>query len=132
MGALPTKGRTCHCPAEAVRVQPSAWYVSRFPIPYLNPFQVSHLPRPLSFSVPHPEFQFAPLPQRNPVLFGERWKQYHEALGPSTACIPDFSWEMVKKEKAPDMRHLLQFPCNGEAPFDKLMMSDVTPNEVSR
>jgi len=55
-----------------------------------------------------------PLPNTNPVLTGERWKQYHSACG--LDYITNFSWETVLKEKAEDMIHVLQFPYNGEAP----------------
>jgi sulfite oxidase len=45
--------------------------------------------------------------------------------------IPAESWEIVQKEKAADMIHVLDFPYNGEPPRDKLMQSKMTPNEVS-
>ena len=63
-----------------------------------------------------PEFQFAPLPDANPILEGVRWKQYHQALGSSLANIPEISWKYVKKEKSEDMIHVLEFPYNGEPP----------------
>lgn len=63
-----------------------------------------------------PEFQLEPLPKTNPVLEGVRWKQYHAALGPTLTDIPKESWETVKKEKAVDMTHVLDFPYNGEPP----------------
>jgi sulfite oxidase len=46
--------------------------------------------------------------------------------------IPDESWEIVQKEKAADMIHVLDFPYNGEPPRDKLMQGKITPNEVFR
>ncbi|RYP68167.1 hypothetical protein DL771_006817 [Monosporascus sp. 5C6A] len=66
-----------------------------------------------SFPKP-PEFQLVPLPNTNPILGGERWKQYHAALG--LERIPNISWDYVQKEKAPDMLHVLEFPYNGEPP----------------
>jgi sulfite oxidase len=61
-----------------------------------------------------PEYQLKPLPETNPLLTGERFKQYHYAVGLND--IPDISWQYVLKEKAPDMIHVLQFPYNGEPP----------------
>ena len=61
-----------------------------------------------------PEFQLQPLPNTNPILTGERFKQYHYACG--LASIPDYSWDVVKEEKSEDMIHVLQFPYNGEPP----------------
>lgn len=55
-----------------------------------------------------------PLPDTNPILTGERFKQYHQATG--LGHIPDISWKYVLKEKSPDMIHVLQFPYNGEPP----------------
>jgi sulfite oxidase len=55
-----------------------------------------------------------PLPKTNPVLTGERWKQYHSSCG--LDYIVNDSWDFVLKEKAADMTHVLQFPYNGEAP----------------
>ena len=63
-----------------------------------------------------PEFQFVPLPQSNPILLGERWKQYHYAMGKTMRDIPAESWLSVETEKSPDMIHVLQFPYNGEPP----------------
>lgn len=63
-----------------------------------------------------PEFQFAPLPNTNPILMGERWKQYHTALGPTIEPLPGISWKYVQREKSEDMIHVLQFPYNGEPP----------------
>ncbi|TFK47686.1 molybdopterin binding oxidoreductase [Heliocybe sulcata] len=77
---------------------------------------------------PHPpEFQFAPLPTTNPVLGGERFKAYHEAIGLNQ--IVDVSWETVLKEK-PNMTHLLQFPYNGETKFEDLMKEKLTDNSL--
>lgn len=56
------------------------------------------------------------VPPNNPLLTGERWKQYHYALGKGIGSIPDISWQYVLKEKSPDMLHVLQFPYNGEPP----------------
>ncbi|KAK8018812.1 molybdopterin binding oxidoreductase [Apiospora marii] len=81
------------------------------------------------FPVP-PEFQLQPLPKSNPILTGERWKQYHYAMGPSLEKVPDISWEYVKKEKAADMLHVLQFPYNGESPRERLVETEITPNDT--
>ncbi|KAI9688636.1 MAG: hypothetical protein M1822_000993 [Bathelium mastoideum] len=75
-----------------------------------------------------PEFQLAPLPGTNPILGGDRWKEYHLALGPTIRDIPDISWEYVLKEKSPDMIHVLQFPYNGEPPRRRLIENEVTSN----
>lgn len=56
------------------------------------------------------------VPPNNPLLSGERWKQYHYAMGPTLATIPDISWKYVLEEKSRDMIHVLQFPYNGEPP----------------
>lgn len=85
-----------------------------------------HLAR-YAFQLP-PEFQLVPLPKTNPVLEGVRWKQYHAVMGPTLAPIPDISWEYVKKEKAEDMIHVLQFPYNGEPPRRRLVQTPVTRN----
>lgn len=79
---------------------------------------------------PIPEFQLQPLPNTNPILIGHRWKEYHTVLGPTLKDIPSISWQLVQKEKAPDMIHVLDFPYNGEPPRDKLMKDKITPNEV--
>ena len=63
-----------------------------------------------------PEFQLVPLPKTNPILEGDRWKQYHYALGKLLKDIPAESWFYVEKEKSPDMIHVLAFPYNGEPP----------------
>ncbi|KAL9096663.1 MAG: hypothetical protein Q9165_001151 [Trypethelium subeluteriae] len=75
-----------------------------------------------------PEFQLAPLPSSNPILGGNRWKEYHLALGAPLRDIPDISWDYVLKEKAPDMLHVLQFPYNGEPPRRRLVKDEVTSN----
>ncbi|CAI6331907.1 unnamed protein product [Periconia digitata] len=80
------------------------------------------------FPVP-PEFQLLPLPNKNPILEGVRWKYYHYAMGPTLRRMPDISWEYVKKEKSPDMIHVLQFPYNGEPPRDRLVKTEITPNK---
>ncbi|KAA1474748.1 molybdopterin binding oxidoreductase [Dentipellis sp. KUC8613] len=73
-----------------------------------------------------PEFQFVPLPDTNPILFGERWRKYHEALGLNR--IVDYSWETVLREK-PDMIHLLAFPYNGETRRPQLLENKITDNK---
>ena len=55
-----------------------------------------------------------PIPDTNPRLEGVRWKQYHAALGSTLKDLPQESWDIVKKEKAEDMIHVLEFPYNGE------------------
>jgi len=76
-----------------------------------------------------PEFQLEPLPKRNPILLGERWKQYHEALGPNLKDLPDISWKYVQQEKSEDMLHVLQFPYNGEPPKERLVETEITENK---
>ncbi|KAF9013126.1 Oxidoreductase, molybdopterin-binding domain-containing protein [Cyathus striatus] len=72
----------------------------------------------LTKTFPHPpEFQLVPLPKTNPVLIGERWKQYHEALG------------IGYIEEKPDMIHLLDFPYNGETRRDHLIKGKITDNK---
>ncbi|KAG5723946.1 Sulfite oxidase [Termitomyces sp. T112] len=72
-----------------------------------------------------PEFQLVPLPKTNPVLIGERWKQYHDCLGLSE--IVKDSWDIVQQEK-PDLIHLLDFPYNGETRRDQLLGGKLTDN----
>ncbi|KAH8173640.1 oxidoreductase molybdopterin binding domain-containing protein [Sarocladium implicatum] len=79
---------------------------------------------------PHPEYQFTPLPGTNPVLRGERWKMWHRAVGGELSKIPDDSWDLVLKEKHPDMIHLLQFPYNGEPPKRLVTAKAITPNPL--
>ncbi|KAK0721382.1 Oxidoreductase, molybdopterin-binding domain-containing protein [Apiosordaria backusii] len=88
--------------------------------------QVQEIMKRYDFPEP-PEFQFVPLPTTNPVLTGERWKQYHDACGLS--YIHKDSWETVLKEKASDMIHVLQFPYNGEPPGDRLIKTELTNNK---
>ena len=38
------------------------------------------------------------------------------------------SWQSVLEEKSKDMKHILQFPYNGESPHDRLMESPFTAN----
>lgn len=73
-----------------------------------------------------PEFQLVPLPNTNPILTGERWKQYHYATG--LGHLVDTSWKYVLAEKSPDMIHVLQFPYNGEPPRDRLVSKEITAN----
>ncbi|KAK4161063.1 Oxidoreductase, molybdopterin-binding domain-containing protein [Cladorrhinum sp. PSN259] len=87
--------------------------------------QVEEILRNYDFPDP-PEFQLKPLPDTNPILTGERFKQYHQATG--LGHIPDISWQYVLQEKAPDMIHVLQFPYNGEPPRDRLVENEITPN----
>ncbi|KAM7210881.1 Oxidoreductase, molybdopterin-binding domain containing protein, partial [Rhypophila decipiens] len=74
-----------------------------------------------------PEFQLVPLPDTNPILTGERFKQYHQATG--LGHLVDISWEYILKEKSPDMIHVLQFPYNGEPPRDRLVETEITNNK---
>ncbi|KAL7415976.1 Oxidoreductase, molybdopterin-binding domain-containing protein [Mrakia frigida] len=78
---------------------------------------------------PIPEFQYGPLPTRNPILFGERWKEYHLSLGPAPREVPAESWAIVQEEKAKDMLHVLEFPYNGSPSFTALMKNHITPNK---
>ncbi|KAI1431043.1 sulfite oxidase [Xylaria sp. CBS 124048] len=59
---------------------------------------------------PPPEFQLQQIPGTNPVLEGVRWKEWHRAIGGRLKNVPEESWDIVLKEKHPDMLHLLQFP----------------------
>lgn len=52
---------------------------------------------------PIPDFQSNPLPTTNPILLGERWKEYHLALGPSLENLPEESWKIAQEEKSKDM-----------------------------
>lgn len=79
---------------------------------------------------PPPEFQLGPLPTTNPVLEGTRWKLWHKAIGGPLSNVPEDSWEDVKKEKHPDMLHLLQFPYNGEPPKRLVTEKPITPNPL--
>ncbi|KAH7324560.1 Oxidoreductase, molybdopterin-binding domain-containing protein [Stachybotrys elegans] len=79
---------------------------------------------------PPPEFQLEPVPGTNPVLEGVRWKLWHKAIGGDLTNVPEDSWEIVLKEKHPDMLHLLQFPYNGEPPKSLLTQEPITPNEL--
>lgn len=44
--------------------------------------------------------------------------------------MPEESWETVKREKHPDMLHILEFPYNGEAPKHLITAKAVTPNPL--
>ncbi|KAK3935068.1 sulfite oxidase [Diplogelasinospora grovesii] len=88
--------------------------------------QVEEILRNYDFPDP-PEYQLKPLPETNPMLTGERFKQYHYAVGLND--IPDISWQYVLKEKAPDMIHVLQFPYNGEPPRERLVETVITRNQ---
>lgn len=74
----------------------------------------------------HPEFQFTPLPKTNPVLIGQRWKEYHAALGIENIVVD--SWNTVQDEK-PGLIHLLDFPYNGETRRDQLLEGKLTDNK---
>ncbi|KAK4189454.1 Oxidoreductase, molybdopterin-binding domain-containing protein [Podospora australis] len=87
--------------------------------------QVEEIMKRYDFPDP-PEFQLVPLPDTNPILTGERWKQYHYATG--LGHLVDTSWKYVLKEKSADMIHVLQFPYNGEPPRDRLVSTEITPN----
>ncbi|KAK3323985.1 Oxidoreductase, molybdopterin-binding domain-containing protein [Cercophora scortea] len=88
--------------------------------------QVEEILRNYDFPDP-PEFQMVPLPSTNPILTGERFKQYHYACG--LGDMVDTSWQYVLKEKSPDMIHVLQFPYNGEPPRDRLVETEITTNQ---
>jgi sulfite oxidase len=64
------------------------------------------------------------------VLPGTHWKQWHHALGGELDTVPEDSWDIVLKEKHPEMLHLLQFPYNGEPPKGLLTAEPVTPNPL--
>ncbi|KAK1834992.1 Oxidoreductase, molybdopterin-binding domain-containing protein [Podospora conica] len=87
--------------------------------------QAEELLKQYDFPEP-PEFQMAPLPPTNPLLTGERWKQYHAAL--NLTHLVTTSWATVQSEKSPDMTHVLQFPYNGEPPGARLITTEITPN----
>ncbi|KAK3318972.1 molybdopterin binding oxidoreductase [Apodospora peruviana] len=88
--------------------------------------QVEEILKQYDFPDP-PEYQLEPLPKTNPVLTGERFKQYHQATG--LGHLPDISWQYVLKEKSEDMIHVLQFPYNGEPPRDRLVETEITSNK---
>ncbi|KAF2008857.1 molybdopterin binding oxidoreductase [Aaosphaeria arxii CBS 175.79] len=79
---------------------------------------------------PNPEFQLGPIPATNPVLPGIRWKMWHHAIGGELQTVPDDSWDLVQKEKHPEMLHLLQFPYNGEPPKRLVTDKAITPNSL--
>jgi sulfite oxidase len=79
---------------------------------------------------PTPDYMFGPIPATNPVLTGEDFKQWHQALGGELANLPDESWKIVLQEKHPDMLHLLQFPYNGEPPKRLVTSKPITPNPL--
>ncbi|KAI1333624.1 molybdopterin binding oxidoreductase [Xylariaceae sp. FL0016] len=79
---------------------------------------------------PPPEFQLGPVPGTNPVLEGIRWKLWHRAIGGRLTKVPEESWDIILKEKSPDMLHLLQFPYNGEPPKRLVTAQNTTPNSL--
>ncbi|RAL03874.1 sulfite oxidase [Aspergillus ibericus CBS 121593] len=79
---------------------------------------------------PVPDYMFGPIPDSNPVLTGEDFKQWHEALGGELASVAEDSWRTVLREKHPDMLHLLQFPYNGEPPKRLVTSKVITPNPL--
>lgn len=79
----------------------------------------------------NPEFQLGPIPDSNPVLTGERWKEWNHSVGGALDAIPDDSWDTVLREKHPDMLHLLQFPYNGEPPKRLVTSKVITPNPLN-
>ncbi|GFG26092.1 sulfite oxidase, mitochondrial [Aspergillus udagawae] len=79
---------------------------------------------------PSPDFMFGPIPDTNPVLPGDDFKDWHRALGGELTTVPDDSWRTVLREKHPDMLHLLQFPYNGEPPKRLVTSKVVTPNPL--
>ncbi|KAM0298123.1 hypothetical protein HYE67_001163 [Fusarium culmorum] len=79
---------------------------------------------------PNPEFQLGEIPPTNPVLPGTHWKMWHHALGGELDDVPEDSWNLVLKEKHPDMLHLLQFPYNGEPPKRLVTDKPITPNPL--
>ncbi|GFF56898.1 sulfite oxidase, mitochondrial [Aspergillus udagawae] len=79
---------------------------------------------------PSPDFMFGPIPDTNPVLPGDDFKDWHRALGGELTSVADDSWRTVLREKHPDMLHLLQFPYNGEPPKRLVTSKVVTPNPL--
>ncbi|PGH00925.1 hypothetical protein AJ80_09087 [Polytolypa hystricis UAMH7299] len=75
-----------------------------------------------------PEFQFNGTPTSNTMMEGRRWKVMHTALGFPFSAMPSTSWNVIRAEKASEMRHVLEFPYNGEPLPDKLAESEITPN----
>lgn len=72
----------------------------------------------------------SPIPETNPVLDGLHWKMWHHAIGGELDTLADDSWDIVLREKHPDMLHLLQFPYNGEPPKRLTTAKAVTPNSL--
>ncbi|KAJ5632846.1 hypothetical protein N7490_009185 [Penicillium lividum] len=79
---------------------------------------------------PCPDFNFGPIPDTNPVLPGNDFKDWHAALGGELTTAADDSWRCVLREKHPDMLHLLQFPYNGEPPKRLVTSKAITPNPL--
>ncbi|KAF2733396.1 molybdopterin binding oxidoreductase [Polyplosphaeria fusca] len=79
---------------------------------------------------PNPEYQMAEIPGTLPVLPGTYWKMWHHAVGGELDSVPEDSWDLVLKEKHPDMLHLLQFPYNGEPPKRLVTDKVITPNPL--
>lgn len=65
-----------------------------------------------------------------PPLAGVRWKLWHKAIGGPLTNVPEESWEVVLKEKHPQMLHLLQFPYNGEPPKRLVAAQPITPTPL--
>ncbi|CAI7628410.1 unnamed protein product [Penicillium pancosmium] len=77
-----------------------------------------------------PDFMFGPIPETNPVLPGDDFVAWHEAIGGELTPVPEDSWRTVLLEKHPDMLHLLKFPYNGEPPKRLVTSKAITPNPL--
>lgn len=73
---------------------------------------------------------FGPIPATNPVIAGDDFVAWHEALGGELATVAEDSWRIVLLEKHPDMLHLLKFPYNGEPPKRLVTSKAITPNPL--
>ncbi|EUC48303.1 hypothetical protein COCMIDRAFT_34179 [Bipolaris oryzae ATCC 44560] len=71
----------------------------------------------------HPDKKLGPIP-------GTRWKMWHHAVGDEITQIPGDPWDIVLKEKHPDILRLLQFPYNGEPPKRFFTDREITLNPL--
>ncbi|KAJ5231637.1 Eukaryotic molybdopterin oxidoreductase [Penicillium citrinum] len=77
-----------------------------------------------------PDFMFGPIPETNPVIAGDDFVAWHEALGGELATVAEDSWRIVQQEKHPEMLHLLKFPYNGEPPKRLVTSKSITPSPL--
>lgn len=73
---------------------------------------------------------FGPIPETNPVIAGDDFVAWHEALGGELATVAEDSWRIVQQEKHPEMLHLLKFPYNGEPPKRLVTSKSITPSPL--